>query len=81
MEWVYGLEQVSMTVTLSSRLEIPRARFKEKKKVVVDGSTLSINSIHSLDEENNKVKNLRLVKEVIKHKVFNDYLSLVHLTK
>ena len=52
MEWVYGLEQVSMTVTLPSRLEIPRARFKEKNKVVADGSTLSINSIHSHDEDN-----------------------------
>mgnify|MGYP000048470137 FL=1 len=41
-----------MAVTLSSRLEIPRARFKEKNKVVTDGSTLSINSIHSHDEDN-----------------------------
>nr|AAW28564.1 Retrovirus-related Pol polyprotein from transposon TNT 1-94, putative [Solanum demissum] len=39
-------------VTLSSRLEIPRVRFKEKNKVVTDGSTLSINSIHSHDEDN-----------------------------
>ena len=72
-----------MTVTLSSRLEIPRARFKEKNKVVVDGSTLSIKSIHSPDEDNvqEKVKTLRLVNEVIKLKVFNDYLSLVDLTK
>ena len=55
-----------MTVTLSSRLEIPRARFKEKNKVVADGSTLSI--IHSHDEDNvqEKVKTLRLVNEVIK---------------
>ena len=41
-----------MAVTLSSRLEIPRARFKEKNKVVADGSTLSNNSIHSHDEDN-----------------------------
>ncbi|RAN85607.1 hypothetical protein B5P41_34055, partial [Bacillus sp. SRB_28] len=51
-EWVYGLGQVIMAVTLSSRLEIPRSRFKEKNKVVTDGSTLSINSIHSHDEDN-----------------------------
>ena len=51
-EWVYGLGQTIMTVTLSSRLEIPRARFKEKHKVVNDGSTLSTNSIHSHDEDN-----------------------------
>ena len=72
-----------MRVTLSSRLEIPRARFKEKNKVVADGSTLSINSIHSHDEDNvqEKVKTLRLVNEVIKLKVFNDLLSLVDLTK
>ena len=52
-----------MTVTLSSRLEIPRARFKEKNKVVADGSTLSINSIHSHDEDNvqENVKTLSLV--------------------
>ena len=30
----------------------PRARFKEKNKVVTDGSTLSMNSIHSHNEEN-----------------------------
>ena len=41
-----------MVVTLSSRLEISRARFKEKNKVVNDGSTLSTNSIHSHDENN-----------------------------
>ena len=41
-----------MAVTLSSRLEIPRARFKERKKVVNDGSALSTNSIHSHDEDN-----------------------------
>ena len=72
-----------MTITLSSRLEIPRARFKEKHKVVTDGSTLSINSIHSHDEYNvqEKVKTLRLVNEVIKHKIFNDLLSFVDLTK
>ena len=77
------LGQVSMTVTLSSRLEIPRSRFKERNKVVTDGSTLSINSIHSHDEHNvqEKVKTLRLVNEVIKLKVFNDLLSLVDLTK
>ena len=77
------LGQVSMTVTLSSRLEIPRSRFKERNKVVTDGSTLSINSIHSHDEDNvqEKVKTLRLVNEVIKLKVFNDLLSLVDLTK
>ena len=71
-----------MTVTLSSRLEIPRARLKEKNKVVADGSTLSINSIHFHDEDNvqEKVKTLRLVNEVIKLKVFNDLLSLVDLT-
>ena len=41
-----------MAVTLSSRLEIPRARFKEKNKVVNDGSVLSTKSIHSHDEDN-----------------------------
>ena len=72
-----------MKVTLSSRLEIPRARFKEKNKVVVDGSTLSINSIHSHNEDNVQEKDmtLRLVNEVIKLKVFNDLLSLVDFTK
>ena len=61
-----------MMVTLSSILEIPRARFKEKTKVVADGSTLSINSIHYHDEDNvqEMVKTLRLVNEVIKLKVF-----------
>ena len=72
-----------MKVNLSSRLEILRARFKEKNKIVVDGSTLSINSIHYHDEDNvhEKFKTLRLVNEVIKLKVFNDLLSLVDLTK
>ena len=72
-----------MTVTLSSRLEVPRARFKEKNKVVANGSTLSINSIHSHDEDNvqEKVKNLRIVNEVIKLIVFNYLRSLVDLTK
>ena len=72
-----------MTVTLSSRLEIPRARFKDKNKVVADGSTLSIKSIHSHDEDNvqEKVKTLRLVNEVIKLKVFNHLLSLVDFIK
>ena len=48
-----------------------------------DGSTFSINSILSHDEDNvqEKVKTLRLVNEVIKLKVFNDLLSLVDLTK
>ena len=57
---------------ISNRLEIPEARFKEKNKVVADGSTLSINSIHSHDEDNvqEKVKTLRLVNEVIKLKFF-----------
>ena len=49
---MYGLGQVSMTITLSSGLEIPRTRLKEKNKVVADGSTLSINSIHYHDEDN-----------------------------
>ena len=40
-----------MAVTLSSRLEIPSARFKEKKKLF-DGSALSTNSSHSHDEDN-----------------------------
>ena len=51
---------------------------------MADGSTLSINSIHSHDEDNvqENVKTLRLVNEVIKLKVFfNDLLSLVDLTK
>ena len=50
---------------------------------MADGSTLSIKSIHSHDEDNvqEKVKTLRLVNEVIKLKVFNDLLSLVDLTK
>ena len=51
-EWIYDLEQVIMEETLSSILEIPRAGFKEKNKVVNDGSTLSTNSIHSHDEDN-----------------------------
>ena len=72
-----------MTVTLSSRPEIPRARFKEKNKVVADGSTLSINSIHSHDEDNvqEKVKTLRLVNEVINIQVVKDLLCLEELTK
>ena len=72
-----------MAVTLSSRLEIPRARFKEKNKVVADGSTFSINSIHSHDEDNvqEKFKTLRLANEIIKLKVFNDFLSLAESTK
>ena len=80
---VYNFGQVSMTITLSSRLEIPRAIFKEKNNVVADGSTFSINSIHSHDDTmfRNKVKTLRLVNKVIKLKVFNDILSLVDLTK
>ena len=41
-----------MAVTLSSRLEIPRARFKDKNKVVNDGSIFSKNYIHSHDEDN-----------------------------
>ena len=41
-----------MVVTLSSVLDISRATFKEKNKVVTDGSTLSTNSIHSHDEDN-----------------------------
>ena len=50
---------------------------------MIDGTTFSINSIHSHDEDNvqEKVKTLRLVNEVIKLKVFNDLLSLVGLTK
>ena len=61
-----------MTVTLSSGVEIPRARFKEKNKVVADGSTLSIKSIRSHDIGNvqEKLKTLRLVNEVIKLNVF-----------
>ena len=51
-ECVYVLGQVSMMITLFSILEIPRARFKEKNKVVADGLILSINSIHSHDEDN-----------------------------
>ena len=43
-----------MVVALSRRLEIPRARFKEKNKVVNDGSALSTNSIHSHDEDNTR---------------------------
>ena len=47
------------------------------------GSTLSINSIHSHNEDNvqEKVKTLRLVNEVIKLKVLNDFLCLVDLIK
>ena len=41
-----------MKVTLSRKLDIPRVGFKEKNKVVAKGSTLSINYIHSHDEEN-----------------------------
>ena len=72
-----------MTVTLSSILAIQRSRFKERNKVVDDGSTLSINSIHSHDKDSvqEKVRTLRLVNEVIKLKVFNDLLRLVDLTK
>ena len=66
-----------MTVTLSSRLEIPKDRFKEKNKFVVDGSTLSINSSILMMKRmlRNKVKTLRLVNEVIKLSVFKDLLS------
>ena len=52
MGWVYGLGKFIMEVTLSSILEIPRSRFKEKNKIVTDGLTLSTNSIHSHDEDN-----------------------------
>ena len=45
-----------MAVTLSSRLEIPRARFKEKNKVVNDNST----SIHSHDEDNAQGKGYKI---------------------
>ena len=50
---------------------------------MADGSTLSINSIHSHEEDNvqEKVKTLSLVNEVIKLKDFNDLLSLVDSTK
>ena len=50
---------------------------------MADGSTLSINPIHSHDEDNvqEKVKTLKLVNEVIKLKVFNYLLSFVDLTK
>ena len=41
-----------MTVTLPRKLEILRSRFKEKNKVVNEGSALSINSIHSHNEDN-----------------------------
>ena len=72
-----------MAVTLSSRLEIPRARFKEKNKVVTDGSALSTNSIHSHDEDNAQEQgyNIRLVNELLNLNVFNDLLSLADLTK
>ena len=72
-----------MAVTLSSRLEIPRARFKEKTKVVIDGSELSTNSIHSHDEDKVRDKDttLRLVNELIKLNDFNDFLSLAEFTK
>ena len=72
-----------MAVTLSSRLEIPRARFKEKNKVGNDGSTLSTNSIHSHDEYNVQGQryNIRLVNEPIKLNYFNDFLSFAELTK
>ena len=43
-----------MTVTLSSKLQIPRARFKEKTRVVNDDLAFSINSIHSHDEDNDQ---------------------------
>ena len=51
-ERIYGLGQVSMAVTLSSRLEIPRNIFKEKNKVMTNDSSLSAISIHSHDEYN-----------------------------
>ena len=49
---------------------------------MADGSKLSINSIHSHDEDNvqEMVKTLSLVNEVIKLKVFNDLLNLVDWT-
>ena len=66
-----------MAVTLSSRLEIPRAIFKEKNKYVNDGSTLSINSIHSHDKDDAQGQGyIRLVNELIKLNGFNDLLSL-----
>ena len=82
-EWIYSLGQVSITVTLSSRLEIPRARFKEKNKVVADVRhcqlTQSILMMKTMFKK--KVKTLSLINEVIKLKVFNDLLSLEDLTK
>ena len=79
----YGIGQVIMAVTLSSRLEISRTRFNEKNKVVNDISALSINSIHSHDEENAQEHDttLRFVNELIKFNGFNDMLSLAELTK
>ena len=41
-----------MAVNLSSRLDIPRSRFKEKNKVVNDDLSLSANSINFHDEYN-----------------------------
>ena len=72
-----------MAVTLSSRLEIPRARFKEKNKVVNDGSTLSIDSIHSNDEDNAQDQgyNIKACNELIKLNIFDDLLRFAYLTK
>ena len=72
-----------MTVTLSSRLEIPRVRFKEKNKVVNDvrhcQQTQSIPMMKTMLRD--KDTTLRLVNELIKLNGFNDLLNLAELTK
>ena len=52
MEWAYNLGKLIMAVTPSSRLDIPRAKFKVKNNIVTDGSTLSTNLIPFHDEDN-----------------------------
>ena len=71
-----------MAVTLSSRLETPRARFKEKNKVVKTvrhcQQTHSILMMKTMLRD--KDTTLRFVNELIKLNDFNDLLCLAELT-
>ena len=82
MGCVYGLGKVCMSVTLSSRLEIPRARSKEKKVwLTVRHCKLTQSILMMKTIIRNEVKTLRLVNEVIKLIVFNNLQCLIDLTK
>ena len=71
-----------MTITLSSKLEIPRARFKEKNKVVNDALHCQQSQFILMMKTmlRNKDTTLMLINELIKLNDFNDFLSLAELT-